>query len=589
MVGYLTNYAELNAFLFGANHFPEGTPNRWELVSEFVRGEGIDISKEFPTIFLGKGGNSNGNLLNLKRSEDCRTINKLIKKEYDMLFRLDLNAILYHASGKSALKPIILVPHVLNCCQKRIKMDNRPSFPLVYTMSGTYVAAVFHGQCGKCQAKFYPNYKVVEGKRIYQDPRDESMRYFQVTSQTVFEKQLLMDFSNNIWVNGATFESRAKVYNLNFGAINETRLSQLDEFSRTKDGGWRLNEDRVNDAWFLWIIVNYYHRNDKLKATGLEFKHVEGSNHVAIEKLCECLWRDICVSPNKWVRHTCKTPGCSEGYVTVDGNEYLKRGKCALPKEKVKMRRDLPEVYKCCPNSPVAGGKTQKPSKFCVVHINYDGNKVCETVDVPPEFHSASKESGVVEEDDGNSGCKKKENISLFYETTAGMLALIRPCGIVVSMSEMFTCESLTQVFIFLLKTFCDDVEDFQRVKYVGYDRACGLVPYLKNQKKNGSAGAKLLLDNVKFLVDIFHVSKHTEEVCMPLNNPKCKYHPLLPVFSEIHGTNTESCEQGFRRLNMYFKLTRKMTQFKRNVLFWFVNECFNSDLECELRRKGLM
>ena len=148
--------------------------------------------------------------------------------------------------------------------------------------------------------------------------------------------------------------------------------------------------------------------------------------------------------------------------------------------------------------------------------------------------------TGIVEDEYSNGGCKKKENISLFYETTAGMLALIRPCGIVVSMTEMFTCESLTQVFLFLLRTFGENTEDFKRVKYVGYDRACGLVPYLKNQKKNGSAGAKLLLEHVKFLVDIFHVSKHTEGVCMPLDNAKCKYHPMLPVFSEIHGTNTE-------------------------------------------------
>ena len=139
-------------------------------------------------------------------------------------------------------------------------------------------------------------------------------------------------------------------------------------------------------------------------------------------------------------------------------------------------------------------------------------------------------------------------------------------------MTEMFTCESLTQVFLFLLRTFCDNTEDFQRLKFVGYDRACGLVPFLK-KRRNGSAGAKILLENVKFLVDIFHVSKHTEEVCMPPNNPKCKYHPFLPGFDAIRGTNTESCEQGFRRLNEYFKLTRKMLQFKRNILFWFVNE----------------
>ena len=112
--------------------------------------------------------------------------------------------------------------------------------------------------------------------------------------------------------------------------------------------------------------------------------------------------------------------------------------------------------------------------------------------------------------------------------------ALFRPCGIVVNMTEMFTCESLTQVFLFLLKTFCDNTDDFKRVKFVGYDRACGLVPFLINQASNGSAGAKVLLNNVKFLVDIFHVSKHTEETCMPPNNPNCKYHPSLPQFETI-------------------------------------------------------
>ena len=75
----------------------------------------------------------------------------------------------------------------------------------------------------------------------------------------------------------------------------------------------------------------------------------------------------------------------------------------------------------------------------------------------------------------------------------------------------------------------------------------------------------------------------------MPPDNPNCLYHPHLAKFEEIWGVNTESCEQGFFRLNQYLELTRKMTQFKRNVLFWFVNECFNSDLEAELKRKQLL
>jgi hypothetical protein len=310
--------------------------------------------------------------------------------------------------------------------------------------------------------------------------------------------------------------------------------------------------------------------------------------------MCEKMWEDISSSKNKWVQHSCKTPGCSEGYITVDGNEYLKRSKCALPMEKVKLRKDLPEIFKCCTNSPLTGGKHQIASKFCSQHLDCRKMSCPTEVDIPPEFVSDKSEAGLLSEDTLNTsgetqGCKKKKNISLFFETTAGMLALIRPCGIVVNMAEMFTSESCTQVFLFILRTFCHDLEDIQRLRYLGYDRACGLVPYLRNQARNGSAGAKLLLENVKFLVDIFHVAKHTEDVCMPPDNPNCKYHPSLPQFDAIRGVNTESCEQGFKRLNHYLELTRKMSQFKRNVLFWFVNECFNNNLEKELMQSGLL
>ena len=57
-----------------------------------------------------------------------------------------------------------------------------------------------------------------------------------------------------------------------------------------------------------------------------------------------------------------------------------------------------------------------------------------------------------------------------------------------------------------------------------------------------------MLLVSVQFLVDIFHVFKHTEEVCMPPENPNCLYHPHLPKFDEIRGVDTESCEQGFEK-----------------------------------------
>ena len=310
--------------------------------------------------------------------------------------------------------------------------------------------------------------------------------------------------------------------------------------------------------------------------------------------MCEKLWKEICSEKNKWIQHTCKRPGCAEGYITVDGNEYLRRSKCALPITKVKARKDLPTIALGCYKSPITGGKSQAASKFCAEHQKTEG--ISFESPLPQQFSKFERdqEKDLLPDDAAviatalESGCRKKKN-NLFFETTAGMLALIRPCGIVVNMTEMFTSESATQVFLFILRTFCSDSSDMRRLRYLGYDRVCSFVPFLRNQAKNGSAGAKVLLENVQFLVDIFHVSKHTEAVCMPPDNPECLYHPHLPKFDEIKDTNTESCEQGFRRLNEYFHLTRKMTVNRRNVLFWFVNEKFNEERENHLREKGFM
>ena len=75
----------------------------------------------------------------------------------------------------------------------------------------------------------------------------------------------------------------------------------------------------------------------------------------------------------------------------------------------------------------------------------------------------------------------------------------------------------------------------------------------------------------------------------MPLENPACRYHPKLPTFSEIHGTNTQSCEQGFKRLKKYKYATRKMSEGKRNLFFIIINDKFNSHRELQLKKDGLM
>lgn len=78
-------------------------------------------------------------------------------------------------------------------------------------------------------------------------------------------------------------------------------------------------------------------------------------------------------------------------------------------------------------------GKSQTPLKFCADH--------CECVDTipsvtPPDsnyFRSKSKDEVQLPDSDDSSllvGCKKSANLNRFYDRTAGVLAVVRPCGV---------------------------------------------------------------------------------------------------------------------------------------------------------------
>ena len=182
------------------------------------------------------------------------------------------------------------------------------------------------------------------------------------------------------------------------------------------------------------------------------------------------------------------------------------------------------------------------------------------------------------------NGCKDAKKVTKFTNSTAGILALVKPCGIIGSITEMFTCESSSQVFSFLLRT----LHEHPRIRYIGYDRACELEPFLQNLKKKGNPGAELLLQQVEFLVDIFHVIRHVNPKCMPLeNNDQCQFHPGLQKFAEIHGVNTESAEQVFSWLG---KLKQNVRHMSKNKFRFFLEDIIcsrNEQLAAKLEYKS--
>lgn len=175
-------------------------------MAEFVHGQPKEENARTMTVCLIDSERKNAKHLPLMEKTNCRTVFKVVHTKYPLLLKRDLYSRLFKKSGKSAFKPIILLPTKTQCCGKKVKMDSRPSFPLVYMMQGTYVGALFHGQCENCKIRYFPNYKMTTGDcRIYNDVQVERNEYFQVTSKTVFHTQLLKDIACNVWVSGATF------------------------------------------------------------------------------------------------------------------------------------------------------------------------------------------------------------------------------------------------------------------------------------------------------------------------------------------------------------------------------------------------
>ncbi len=130
---------------------------------------------------------------------------------------------------------------------------------------------------------------------------------------------------------------------------------------------------------------------------------------------------------------------------------------------------------------------------------------------------------------------KYRQNFAqhMHHEESSFMSTLHLPCGVIVNFTEMFTCELATQA---LYTTFDRNVHDFERLRYLGYDRACGFHPFLTNlEAKERKSYAVCRL--------------RTPWVC-----------PHLSAFTEIHGVNTECAEQAFKGLGRFKFHTRKMT-----------------------------
>ena len=117
---------------------------------------------------------------------------------------------------------------------------------------------------------------------------------------------------------------------------------------------------------------------------------------------------------------------------------------------------------------------------------------------------------------------------------TAGILACVSSCGLILAAMEMTGSESLTQVHLFLYTIFF--IHQLEPPAVLAYDDGCHLSMFLLNRL--GRFGTSILavfllqLQKVKIMVDKFHWKNHTGSFCKRNNNPyECK---------ELAGRRTE-------------------------------------------------
>jgi len=161
---------------------------------------------------------------------DCKRAYELVAKSYPFTLEKSESVLedqLCTYPEKDVLKPIVLMPSIVECCGHPVTVRNRLSFPLVFATRGTCVGAAFSAKCRSpsCGRRYFPSHYEVpqigiadcdelQYQQFFYDPESNGP-YFQ-TSQTVFEISLLCDITSNITISGTSFESRAVVYNENF-------------------------------------------------------------------------------------------------------------------------------------------------------------------------------------------------------------------------------------------------------------------------------------------------------------------------------------------------------------------------------------
>ena len=177
------------------------------------------------------------------------------------------------------------------------------------------------------------------------------------------------------------------------------------------------------------------------------------------------------------------------------------------PKTKIIGKSGSVNSYRLCQLNPIRGNQLTKPSKYCPNHTDGLETSPIVSMDLRPRTRAFIKL--IPNTITSGEGCKRDDAVERYYDRTAGMFYMFRPCGIRLSHWEMLTAESLSSVFTWLIDLFGENPSD-KELKGIVYDRSCDLHPFIERLARENNQIAESY-SKLQFIVDIFHCEKHTQ------------------------------------------------------------------------------
>lgn len=150
---------------------------------------------------------------------------------------------------------------------------------------------------------------------------------------------------------------------------------------------------------------------------------------------------------------------------------------------------------------------------------------------------------------------------------TSGICASVYNCGIINGVRELYGCESLTQVYLFLI-WLVKVLITFPHL--LAYDDACHLKKFITNPVRANKSEYSKFLVTLRLVVDKMHFANHVDKWCRRNVNPYTD-----ELFQNI---NTEACEQTFHFISNFKYATKHMSYGTYNIFMLRMCTMFNED-----------